>query len=127
MSATELFQYANALAIKNGFSPIASESPQRSADLVLPGEVLLLPDGRLLRVRPKQYIYDIAAKEYKRDVARMTLIAQQIEGYLQREPRNPEIISKIQDRMKDIERLAVTPIAKQRAAQISEKIKKAGL
>ncbi|MBW7858914.1 MAG: hypothetical protein H3C43_11630, partial [Leptonema sp. (in: Bacteria)] len=87
MTPAELFQYANALAVKNGFSPIATESPQRDADLVLPGETLLLPDGRLLKIRPKQYIYDIAAKEYKRDVARMNLIGKQIEGYLNREPR----------------------------------------
>ena len=129
VTPAELFAYANVLAVKNGFSPIAEQQPEKDPNLVLPGDRLVLPDGRLLQVGRGQYIYDIAAKEYRRDMARIGILERQIEvlkGVYAGE-RKPEIERAIRQRADDIRRLAVTPRSRQRYAAVQASLREAGL
>lgn len=125
----ELFVYANELAIKNGFSPIAAQQPEKDPNLVWPGDRLMLPDGRLLQVKPGQYIYDIAAREYRRDMARIAHLQKQIEALEQAyaDSAEPELAQAIQKRLDDIRRLAVTPESRRRYAELVERLKESGL
>jgi hypothetical protein len=128
VTAAELFAYANVLAVKNGFSPIAEQQPEKDPNLVLPGDRLVLPDGRLLQVGPGQYIYDIAAKEYRRDMARIGILERQVDvlkGVYAGE-KKPEIKQAILQRADDIKRLAVTPKSRQRYAAIQASLRELG-
>ena len=128
MTAAELFAYANVLAVKNGFSPIAAQQREKDPDLVFPGDRLVLPDGRLLQVGPGHYIYDIAAKEYRRDMARIGILERQVnvlKGVYAGE-KKPEIKQAILKRADDIKRLAVTPKSRQRYAAVQASLRELG-
>jgi hypothetical protein len=129
VTPAELFIYANALAVKNGFSPIAEQQPVKDPNLVLPGDRLILPDGRILQIARGQYIYDIAAKEYRRDMARIALLKQQIDVLksVYAAQKKPEIQRAILQRAADISRLAVTPKSRQRYEQVLKSLQEAGL
>lgn len=128
MTAAELFAYANVLAVKNGFSPIAEQQPEKDPDLVLPGDRLVLPDGRLLQVESGQYIYDIAAKEYRRDMARIGVLERQIDVLksVYAGEKKPEIKLAILQRADDIRRLAVTPESRRRYAAVQASLRELG-
>lgn len=128
MTAAELFAYANMLAVKNGFSPIAEQQPEKDPDLVLPGDRLVLPDGRLLQVESGQYIYDIAAKEYRRDMARIGVLERQIDVLksVYAGEKKPEIKLAILQRADDIRRLAVTPESRRRYAAVQASLRELG-
>jgi hypothetical protein len=129
VTPAELFHYANALAVKNGFSPIAATQPEKDANLVLPGDRLTMPDGRLLQIQPKQYIYDIAEKEYRRDMARILLLEKQIQTLLAvySSEKKPEVVAEIRSRKTDIDRLAITPLAREKAAAVASEIDRSAL
>lgn len=128
MTAAELFAYANVLAVKNGFSPIAEQQPVKDPNLVLPGDRLVLPDGRLLQVESGQYIYDIAAKEYRRDMARIGVLERQIDVLksVYAGEKKPEIKLAILQRADDIRRLAVTPESRRRYAAVQASLRELG-
>lgn len=108
----EVYSYANALAIKNGFAPLAGgTADQKNPDHVVPGERLVLPDGRILQLTTGQYIYDIAGRQYRRDMARIRLLDQQARGLVAvwQTDRQDLLRSAFRERLTDMERLAVTP------------------
>jgi len=98
---------------------------------VLPGEQLVLPDGRLLHIQPKQYIYDIAAVEYRRDMARIQILEGQIHNIASTLSANTADIEKqtetIQSKLQDIERLAVTPLAQKKLQNLRSELAAKGL
>lgn len=78
-SEREVFQFSDLLARRNGFAPLRQQNPDlRNPDLVFPGDRLNLPDGRILRITPGEYIWEVARKQYRKDMARLTLLDQQI-------------------------------------------------
>ncbi len=86
--APEVYDYANALAISNGFAglPAAAKGGQRNRDpnLVFPGDTLRLPDGRLVQIRPGQSIWEISEQHYKRDFARFQLLDAEVRELLEK-------------------------------------------
>ncbi|MCB1167987.1 MAG: hypothetical protein KDK33_17660, partial [Leptospiraceae bacterium] len=75
----EIFQFSDLLARRNGFAPLRGENPDlRNPDLVFPGDKLNLPDGRILQITPGQYIWDVARKQYRKDMARLQILDKQI-------------------------------------------------
>ncbi|MDH5654946.1 MAG: hypothetical protein OEZ34_03500 [Spirochaetia bacterium] len=76
----ETMQYANALAIRNGFTPIHNppEARLRDPDMVFPGDRLKLPDGRLLRIIKGETIWMVSKRHYKKDFARILILEKQI-------------------------------------------------
>ncbi|MCB1169069.1 MAG: hypothetical protein KDK25_01985, partial [Leptospiraceae bacterium] len=75
----EVFQFSDLLARRNGFAPLREQNPDlRNPDLVFPGDRLNLPDGRILQITPGEYIWEVARKQYRRDMARLAILDRQI-------------------------------------------------
>lgn len=126
MTPAEVYIYANALAIKNGFAPLTGgTADQKNPDHVLPGDRLVLPDGRILELQTGQYIYDIAGQQYRKDMARIHLLDQQARGLLSvwKNERQELVRSALLERLHDMERLAVTP----RGRALSEEVRRIAL
>ena len=75
----EVFQFSDLLARRNGFAPLREQNPDlRNPDLVFPGDTLNLPDGRILQITPGEYIWEIARNQYRKDMARLQILDQQV-------------------------------------------------
>ena len=75
----EVFQFSDLLARRNGFAPLRQQNPDlRNPDLVFPGDRLNLPDGRILQITPGEYIWEIARKQYRKDMARLQILDRQV-------------------------------------------------
>ncbi len=75
----EVFQFSDLLARRNGFAPLRQQDPElRNPDLVFPGDRLNLPDGRILQITPGEYIWEIARKQYRKDMARLQILDRQV-------------------------------------------------
>lgn len=87
-TAPEVYDYANALALSNGFAglPAAARGAAKNRDpnLVFPGDKLRLPDGRLVQIRPGQSIWEISEMHYKRDFARFQMLDREVRALLEK-------------------------------------------
>ncbi len=75
----EVYYYANAVAVANGFSPVNAQHNRdlRDPDLVFPGDMLKLPDGRLTHVHQGESLWQISTLHYKKDMARLRILERQ--------------------------------------------------
>ena len=108
----EILGYANLLAVRNNFARLngGGGANLRNPNLVFPGDVLFLPDGRRSSVAPGQYIWEIAETLYRKDRARFMILDRQISTLLSENAGNisTEVVSEIEKRRGLMQRLAVT-------------------
>ncbi|MCB1172065.1 MAG: hypothetical protein KDK39_00795 [Leptospiraceae bacterium] len=105
-SNREILLYTNELARRNGFQALGDlnlATQLKNPDLVFPGDILRLPDNRVVRIEPQGYIWDIARQHYKKDRARLVILKNR---YSQTDPGNVTERSRLRAMMM---RLAVTP------------------
>ncbi len=109
----DIFVYADILARRNGFYGIRNQpAPDlRNPDVVFPGDVLTLADGRLVKVEPGETIWKIATTHYKRDFARLVIISRQYKHILNQldDDDSEELRDQLQVKKEFMKRLATTP------------------
>ena len=93
---TEVLEYANLLALLNGFSPINESITKEEAflkdpDLIFPEENLRLPDGRLTKIKKGQHLLAIARLHYCKDYARIQILEKQMLSYQSKIQKNQAI------------------------------------
>ncbi len=124
---SEVFEYANALAARNGFRRLENggNGRLRNPDLVFPGDRLRLPDGRLASVERGQHLWEIAGARYRRDYARLLILDRQISARLgdYERDRDAELLADVRERRGVMARLAVTREMRRMLAQKDEEIR----
>lgn len=114
---TDVFAYADALAKRNGFYGLRNEPlpDLRNPDIVFPGDVLTLPDGRLVGIEPGETIWKVATRHYRKDFARISILARQYRVLAKKyeDDEDDEILAKMKRREGFMKRLAITPSMKE--------------
>ena len=115
-SDAEVYAYANILARRNGFRRIGRRNGRglKDPDMVFPGDTLKLPDGRIAKVQPGQYIWEIAKTHYRRDMARLRILKRRLKALQAGESGSGASDSKegklsAEEITESMKRLAVTP------------------
>lgn len=91
LSKTEVSQYVNNLARRNGFANLSIAGAAggdagrnlRNPDLVFPGDTLRLPDLRQANIKKGEYIWELARVHYRKDFARLHILQRQIYARLE--------------------------------------------